>query len=134
MIDLGVAPNIYSTLIYPSFVSVGNGGCILGLIGAISVETSIYEDDDLIEDELMTDEEDQTRLSTMIDQGVIGSDFPCILIFSFGIVIGLILVQLLYIYCFDSMDPTHDWPNLYGGIMMGMILGSMINFFSFDEN
>ena len=121
---LGVAANLYSTFIPPSIVSVGNGGCILGLVGAFTVESSSDPTDGEI-DELLADEENQTEHFLIWDQNLLNK-MPYITTFCFGIVVGLMLIQFLCIYMV-GIDVRHDWPILCGGMIMGIVLGSAIH-------
>ena len=124
----GVTASIYSTLSSPNVVSVGNGGCIIGLIGAISVEAlciSLTDQYDLeVDDEVSVDEEHQVEFVVLCDRIHSMDDLSLISAFCLGMLVGFLLI--LVFYWMGTIALKHDWSNLYGGLFGGVILGSTI--------
>lgn len=73
-------------------------------------------------DSLMNDEEDQIEFFGLLDTIPSLDERSYIPMFCFGIFTGLCLILFSGFYLKGSILVRHDWPSLYGGFIMGILL------------
>ena len=108
----GICGNTYSVFSEPDSISVGNGASTLGLLGAIYV--------DLITSILSQSKEQGSTLNPIDENCFVRSA-----VVSSGMLIGVIVTCIL-----QGNFPEKDWSVLYGGMIAGILCGSIWNIFT----
>ncbi len=132
---LGVGGNIFSTF-STNAVSVGNGGCIFGMLGAMHAEMifaffekgfrSAGEDGEDGEDD-----EDEVDEEQLVEKQ--GEKEEVYLLRSSWIVIGLLFgvcTSTIVEFLPQNNRFEKDWSVLYGGMISGVIIGFFWNLFA----
>ncbi len=145
----GVGGNLFSTMSVLKGISVGNGGCIFGLLGAMHVDivfsimhenppkkehdtnTSQEEHDKNgdIEEDVSTsttneEDDDEDTVEEVEDTHIIQSS--CIVL---GFLVGVWLTSITRIVYPNSLRMHKDWSVFYGGMMSGLAVGLVWEFF-----
>lgn len=146
----GIGGNIYGTQF--DAISVGSGGCILGMLGAMHVEiihsimyASIKEDNhehNIDDSESESDGKGETedlKVSFSSDDEHIYSEEDTYIIRSTCIILGLLLgicvTTMIGIIFPNNETAQKDWSVLYGGMISGMTINLVWNFcVSFRKN
>jgi len=128
----GIAGNIFSLFAAPNVVSVGNGGCILGLVGAGIIELVFS----LLMPPKTTTASNRTNPvsdieddDTSYDSGLECADSEIgshLFIFLLGILSGMGLMTIFSHIFSGAIEMKRDWTTLYGGLLGGLIIGSII--------
>lgn len=109
----GICGNTYSVFSEPDSISVGNGASTLGLLGAIYV--------DLITSILSQSKKQGSTLNPIDENCFVRSA-----VVSSGMLIGVIVTCILQ----GGNFPEKDWSVLYGGMIAGILCGSIWNIFT----
>jgi membrane associated rhomboid family serine protease len=133
--------NIFGSLSSPTAVSVGSGGCIFGLLGAIHIEMicsilharfrSEFSKQEDNEDNKQEGDDDEEILAEMRNRQETESR-EAYMLRSAVIVLGL-LAGICATTLIELISPNHtrlekDWSVLYGGMISGMIIGLFWHF------
>jgi membrane associated rhomboid family serine protease len=139
----GICGNIYGTQF--DIISVGSGGCILGMLGAMHVEiiysimyASIKEDnyehniDDSESENDGKGEKEDLIVSFTSDDENIDSEEDTYLIRStcmiLGLTLGIFVTTMIGIIFPNNETAQKDWSVLYGGMISGMAISLLWNF------
>lgn len=144
----GIGGNIFSTLTTPSAISVGSGGSVFGILGAINIEmmhslVALYfaknqdsdcdDDDDDDDDGYEEVEEEECEKNGSYDNDEYQED---LFIFHSTFIILGFLGGIMITTLIGFISPTNsagflakDWSVLYGGMISGMIVGLIMYLF-----
>ena len=145
---LGIGGNIFGTLYVPTAISVGSGGCIFGLLGAMHVDIvflviheHFLKKSNTEEEENEDDEEEENALllgrveaegskeyvekegGPLQNSYVLRSSYIIL-----GFLGGIAVSTLMGILYPQSLKMQKDWAVLYGGMMSGLIVSLLWQF------
>lgn len=121
----GIGGNVFGTLSTPDAISVGSGGCIFGILGALHVDMihSIIEANFHKEQSnCNSDEEDGDSDSESDDPEEDSFIFYSTFIV-LGFLGGIVITTVMGVISPTSSRFAKDWSVLYGGMISGMITG-----------
>jgi len=147
----GIGGNIFGTFLAPSAISVGSGGCIFGMLGAMHSEMILLilhqhynegcsydhiddeQDDELVlpwisnnnKDEMEDDKSQGANSDADADDDVYFFHSTLIVL---GFLVGIVLTTVMGIFFPDSPRMSKDWSVLYGGMISGMVIGVLWHF------
>lgn len=142
----GIGGNIFGTLSTPSAISVGSGGCIFGILGAMHIEMILLllnqyfkeacddDDDDNDDGDDNNEEVDDKILQLTTNNNQVEMDYDeksqddaDEFFFISGLIVlgflgGIIFTTLMGIIFPNSQRMQKDWTVLYGGMTTGMVI------------